>query len=62
MYDNNLMRVFCACGAAYLMQYLPTLGLSVMKVVGPGRAASLKEGGSGYDMKAMFLGGQRKAD
>ena len=51
------------CHAAYLCQSWPALGLWIMKKVGPLRAAQLKSGGSGYDMKAMFFGsGRVKAD
>lgn len=40
----------------YLMQYSPSLGMLVMKLVGPGRAAQLKGGRSGYDVKSMLFG------
>ena len=50
-------------GAAYLCHAWPALGTWIMKKVGPLRAAQLKSGGSGYDLKAMFFGGGRvKAD
>lgn len=53
---------FCL-GAAYLSQYCPALCIWIMKKVGPLRAAQLKSGGSGYDIKAMFFGsGRVKAD
>jgi dehydrogenase/reductase SDR family member 7 len=40
----------------YLMQYLPaSLGMKVLKKVGPARAAQLRDGsGSGYDVGAML--------
>ena len=38
------------------MQYLPSLGMLVMKLVGPGRAAQLKGGSSGYDVRSMLFG------
>ncbi|KAK9827336.1 hypothetical protein WJX81_006706 [Elliptochloris bilobata] len=41
----------------YLVQYWPALGLWILKKVGPMRAAQLKGGGSGYDLKAMLFGG-----
>jgi hypothetical protein len=47
--------------AGYLMQYCPALGLAVLKRVGPLRAAQLKGGGSGYDLRAMLFGGAPKA-
>ena len=40
----------------YLVQFWPALGLWIMKRVGPVRAAQLKAGGSGYDMKMLFGG------
>eukprot|EP00887_Chlorella_sp_A99_P004887 scaffold4.g4887.t1 len=40
----------------YLMQYMPWLGMRVLKRVGARRAATLKSGGSGYDVAAMFRG------
>lgn len=53
----------CMPCAAYMCQYWPGLGLWVMKKVGPLRAAQLKSGGSGYDLKAMLFGsGRVKAD
>lgn len=36
------------------MQYAPSLGMAVMKKIGPGRAAQMK-GGGGYDVKAMLF-------
>lgn len=45
--------------AAYLMQYVPSLGMLVMKKIGPGRAAQMK-GGGGYDVKAMLFNKQPK--
>ena len=45
--------------AAYLMQYVPPLGMLVMKKIGPGRAAQMK-GGGGYDVKAMLFNKQPK--
>ena len=38
------------------MQYTPSLGMLVMKLIGPGRAALLKGGSSGYDVKSMLFG------
>ena len=52
---HQRVRVQNVLGAAYLMQYLPTLGLAVMKLIGPGRAASLKGGSGGYDIKSMLF-------
>ncbi|CAK0786872.1 hypothetical protein CVIRNUC_010086 [Coccomyxa viridis] len=47
----------------YLCQYWPTVGIWVMKKIGPLRAAQLKGGGSGYDFVSMVLGRNRvKAD
>ncbi|CAL8465292.1 g4827 [Coccomyxa elongata] len=47
----------------YLCQYWPTLGIWIMKKIGPLRAAQLKSGGSGYDLKSMLFGtGRVKAD
>ena len=43
------------CSAGYLMQYFPSLGMAVMKRVGPGRAAQMKGGSSGYDVKSMLF-------
>ena len=42
-------------GAGYLMQYFPSLGIAVMKKIGPGRAAQMKGGSSGYDVKSMLF-------
>lgn len=42
--------------AGYLMQYTPSLGMLVMKMIGPGRAAQMKGGSSGYDVKSMLFG------
>lgn len=43
----------------YLMQYIPPLGMKVLKKIGPGRVAQLRDGsGSGYDVGAM-LGGKK---
>lgn len=42
--------------AGYLVQYTPSLGMLVMKLIGPGRAAQLKGGRSGYDVKSMLFG------
>ncbi|KAL0020618.1 hypothetical protein WJX79_000684 [Trebouxia sp. C0005] len=39
----------------YLMQYFPSLGLAVMKKIGPGRAAQMKGGSTGYDVKSMLF-------
>lgn len=47
--------------AGYLTQYSPALALWIMKRMGPLRAAQLKGGGSGYDLKAMLFGGAAKA-
>ena len=56
--EGNMM----AC-AGYLCQYWPTVGIWVMKKIGPLRAAQLKGGGSGYDFVSMVLGRNRvKAD
>jgi dehydrogenase/reductase SDR family protein 7 len=38
----------------YLMQYAPSLGMAVLKRVGPARAQALKEGRSGYDTAALI--------
>lgn len=39
----------------YLMQYIPSLGMKVLKKIGPGRVALLKDGsGMGYDVAAML--------
>ena len=38
------------------MQYTPSLGMLVMKLIGPGRAAQMKGGSSGYDVKSMLFG------
>ncbi|KAI7846257.1 hypothetical protein COHA_000237 [Chlorella ohadii] len=38
----------------YLMQYTPSLGMAVLKRVGPARAQALKEGRSGYDTAALI--------
>lgn len=39
----------------YLMQYAPGAGAAVMRRVGPGRVAQLRDGsGSGYDVGAML--------
>ena len=40
--------------AAYLMQYLPSVGMMLMCIIGPGRAQQIKTGGSGYDLKSML--------
>lgn len=40
----------------YLMQYTPSLGMLVMKMIGPGRAAQMKGGSGGYDVKSMLFG------
>jgi hypothetical protein len=37
------------------MQYFPSLGIAVMKKIGPGRAAQMKGGSSGYDVKSMLF-------
>lgn len=39
----------------YLMQYFPSLGIAVMKKIGPGRAAQMKGGSSGYDVRSMLF-------
>lgn len=39
----------------YLMQYFPSLGMAVMKKIGPGRAAQMKGGSSGYDVRSMLF-------
>lgn len=39
---------------AYLMQYVPQVGLAVMKYVGPKRARALSSGQSGYNLAAMM--------
>ena len=41
------------------MQYTPSLGTTVMKLVGPGRAAQMKGGSSGYDVKSMLFGNSK---
>jgi len=46
---------FGLCAAGYLMQYFPSLGIAVMKKIGPGRAAQMKGGSSGYDVKSMLF-------
>lgn len=38
------------------MQYFPPLGMAVMKMIGPGRAAQMKGGSGGYDVKSMLFG------
>lgn len=38
----------------YINQYFPKLGLEIMKQIGPGRAAQLEKGGSGYNVGAMI--------
>ena len=38
------------------MQYIPSEGMLVVKLIGPGRAAQLKGGRSGYDVKSMLFG------
>lgn len=49
--------------AGYLCQYWPSLGIWIMKKIGPMRAAQLKSGGSGYNIKSMLFGrGAIKAD
>lgn len=40
--------------AGYINQYFPKLGLEIMKQIGPGRAAQLEKGGSGYNVGAMI--------
>ena len=42
-----------------MLQYWPVLGLAVMKRIGPGRAAQLKGGASGYDWRQMLFGQAR---
>jgi hypothetical protein len=42
---------------AYLMQYVPQLGLAVMQYIGPKRARALSRGQSGYDLSAMMKAG-----
>lgn len=37
-----------------LLQYTPSLGMAVLKRVGPARAQALKEGRSGYDTTAII--------
>ena len=45
----------------YLMQYIPQLGMKVLKKIGPGRVAQLRDGsGSGYDVGAMLSKGKKK--
>ena len=45
----------------YLMQYVPSFGMKVLKKIGPGRVALLKDGsGSGYDVAAMLKKKRRK--
>lgn len=38
----------------YLMQYVPTVGMAVLKKVGPGRVRQLRAGKSGYDLKGIM--------
>jgi dehydrogenase/reductase SDR family protein 7 len=39
----------------YLMQYIPSFGMKVLKKIGPGRVALLRDGsGMGYDVAAML--------
>lgn len=38
------------------MQYSPSLGMLVMKLIGPGRAAQMKGGSGGYNVKSMLFG------
>lgn len=38
----------------YIMQYVPWLGMLVLKRVGPARARALRDGKSGYDMAALL--------
>lgn len=40
--------------AAYVFQYAPQVGMWFMKMIGPGRTAQIKSGGSGYDLKGMM--------
>lgn len=42
---------------AYLMQYVPQLGLAVMKQIGPKRARALSSGQSGYNVGAFLKAG-----
>lgn len=51
--------VIMPCAAGYLMQYAPSLGMLVMKKIGPGRAAQMK-GGGGYDVKTMLFSSKKK--
>ena len=39
------------------MQYLPWLGIRVLKRVGPARARALRDGRSGYDVGGLLRGG-----
>jgi hypothetical protein len=39
------------------MQYVPQLGLAVMKQIGPKRAKAISSGQSGYDLSAMLKTG-----
>jgi hypothetical protein len=51
------MLCTCVCkspAAAYLMQYVPQVGLAVMKYIGPKRARALSSGQSGYNLAAMM--------
>lgn len=47
----------CVLPAAYLMQYVPQLGLAVMKWIGPKRARALSSGQSGYNLSAFMKTG-----
>lgn len=52
-----LPSVLCLSAAAYLMQYLPQLGLAVMKQIGPKRARAISSGQSGYNLSAFMKAG-----
>lgn len=52
-------KLFLLVYTGYLMQYAPSLGMAVMKKIGPGRAAQMK-GGGGYDVKAMLFNKKSK--
>lgn len=41
------------------MQYAPSLGWAIMKVVGPSRARAVSSGKSGYDVTEMLASKQQ---
>lgn len=45
----------------YVMQYLPSVGMKILKKIGPGRVRQMKEGKGGYDVRGMMFSSSQKS-